>query len=399
MAPKYGQLGDYPEILNPENVAQFLATQNWTCQIDRPTGQLWTRGGLGNNHPVSVLLPKDRSFADFDRRLHDALDTLTATYDWHVATLAEQIAMVHADLFFVRVDQSMSDGTIPLRQASRLLENIDQLIRSAAIAAYNPNHSGSGRAPRIVNEFLNDDVRMGHTKRGSFIITVAAKLDTPEHQKTPKPRAGGGVVPGSDELGSFTRQVMTTLSKTLDATRRHVERKNDFVELESAIQTGLRLPMVEALRGMGNAEGLKSLDMSFEWAASEPVKENLPERIQLGREELDELPAVEEKLRRRIVPTLETVVGPVVELRRSEERPGDDQEGEVIIRADVDGRDRRITVPLFGRQYDWAIRAHRARLPMTVTGVLSKRGRSWKLEDASADTEILELYFRDRHDK
>ncbi|MET3952688.1 hypothetical protein [Arthrobacter sp. UYEF36] len=398
MSAKYGQLGDYSEILNPENLAQFLATQNWTCQIDRPTGQLWTRGPAGSDRPVSVLLPKDRSFADFDRRLHDALDTLTTTYDWHVATLAEQISMVHADLFFVRVDQSMTDGTIPLRQASRLLENIDQLIRSAAIATHNPHHSGAGRAPRVVNDFLNEDVRMGHTKRGSFIITVAAKLDTPQRRERLKPNVSREMSE-VDQVGSFTRQVMTTLSKTLDATRRHVERKGDFVELESAIQTGLRLPMVEALRGMGKAEGLKSLVMSFEWAASEPVKEVLPERIQLGRHELDELSAVEQKLRRQIVPTLETLVGPVVELKRSEERPGSDQEGEVVVRADVEGRDRRITVPLFGRQYDWAIRAHRARLPLTVTGVLAKEGRSWRLEDASADTEILELYFRDRSDK
>ncbi|WP_280263075.1 hypothetical protein [Nocardia abscessus] len=52
----------------------------------------------------------------------DSLQALATIYDWDAALLVERIAAARADLFFVRLDQEMNDGTIPFRQAETTLE-------------------------------------------------------------------------------------------------------------------------------------------------------------------------------------------------------------------------------------------------------------------------------------
>ncbi len=430
---------EYMDVLSPARIAQFLAANSWTCQLDRQFDQTWLQPSGVGERIVPVLLPREPSFVDYEKRLVEAAQTIARAYGWRIATLAEQVSAVHADLFFIRVNQFSADGTIPLRQATSLLDSIDQMIRAAAVQAYNPSSSGRGRLPGIVNEFLTDDVRMGHTKKGSFIITVAARIDGhvdegpatattagaeqeathSEEDASSRPadsadeealRANDeeAVAPVGEEApvngdhpfasqdapASFTRQVMTTLARSLDITRRHVSTGDDSVPFDVAVEEGLRLPIVHALQEIGDAEGLQSIDLSFEWAAIEPQRQSVPSHIELDRPAIEALPELERRLTKSIVPARTTVIGPVTELKRTETdaESGEDNGGEIVIRADIEGRLRRVTIELAGADYDWAIRAHRAKLPFTATGEFGKKGNVWHLnEPIEVDRSFLEF--------
>lgn len=372
------QDSEYAEILTPESVAQWLATNEWTCSAEGPAGQIWTPTDA-RSELRGIMLPTDSSFADFGRRFKHAITSLTEQYDWNLGQLAESVATVRADLFFVRVDQSMMDGTIPFRQATKLLENIDQMIKSAALAAYNPHHSGRGKMPGPVNDFLNEDLRMGHTKRGSFIITVAARHELPSSVQ----KEVAAITPSSrlykDAEATFTRKVMTTLSTALDATQRHISKQPDFQDLEKIVTAGVRLPMVEALSDMSSAEGLRGLDMSFDWSHNQPKPKAAPSLVKFEVTNLDELNVMSTRLRRKVEPQEETLVGPVTELRRVEHETTNDEIGEIVLRADIDGQIRNVRVELSGADYDVAIRAHQSRRPIIISGMLGKKGRSWTL--------------------
>lgn len=387
-------LSEYSDILTPSNVAQFLATRKWTIQRDRNFDQVWVLESARGTRPVSLLLPREPSFVDYSKRLREAVRAIMDTYGIALPELVEQVASIHADLFFVRVDQSMNDGTIPLRQATSLLENIDQMIRAAAVAAHNPQSSGRGRTPEYVNDFLNDDVRMGHTKKGSFIITVAARID---HGETDRPPAESPDEVESENAPSFARQVMTTLAKSLDVTRRFATDRGEFEDVEEAIDQGLKLQVVQALQEMGGTEGLNALDLSFEWAAAEPQRTAVPTHMSIDRGIIDELPEIEQRLVRNTVPQRVTIVGPVKELKQDDDDgvPESEQGGEVVVHAEIGGRMRRITIPLGPVDHDWAIRAYRARLPFTVTGELVKRRNTWRLDEPiEVDRSFLEYRSR-----
>lgn len=387
------EAGHFAEFVDASRLTQFLATQSWSVQNDLGYAQIWSEPGLVDENVRRILIPRDSDLDDYEVRLAQALVRISDTYDWSLEHLAEQVASVSADLFFVRVDQPMRDGTIPLRQASALLENIDDMVRSAALTAVNPTSSGRGRVPNTVNDFLNDDVRMGHTKRGSFIITVAARIDD---------ALTDYVAPANYDLDekapSFTRQVMTTLARSLEVTKQVAESSYLAPNLDEAFEAGMRLPMVKALRSMGSGEGLRSLDMSFEWAPIETQKETVSSKIEISRETVELLDVVTERLERKEPPKRVTILGSVVELRRGADGgTSPDGGGDVVVRADVDGYWRKVAVSLSGLDYDIAIEAHREHFPLTIDGVLDKPGRSWVLQDPTLDRSFYD--FRNAKDQ
>jgi hypothetical protein len=220
------------EILTPSNVAQFLATHNWTCRADRQFDQVWVHEGDSGGRPTSVLLPREPSFVDYQKRLREALAVISQVCGIAPTQLAEQMASVH-----------------------------------------------------------------------------------------------------------------------------------------------------------------------FEWAATEPQRAPVPDRVTLDRPVIDALPDIEMKLARRYEPERITVVGPVLELKRSDEivEAREGAQGEIVVRADIGGRPRRITIPLAGEDYDWAVRAHLARLPFTAMGELGKQGNIWRLDEPiDVDRSFLEFRFRER---
>ncbi|MCX4093197.1 hypothetical protein [Nocardia sp. alder85J] len=357
-------------------------------QTDRTFDQVWLLESAGHDRPISLLLPREPSFVDYDKRLREAVRVILHAYHLSVPELVEQISSIHADLLFVRVDQEgMRDGTIPLRQAASLLSSVDQMIRAAAISTNNPQSRGRGRAPDFVTEFLNDDIRMGHTKKGSFIVTVAARIDGAEPKRPETPSADG--------IPSFARQVMTTLARSLDVTRRFAADRGEFADVDEAVNQGLRLPVVQALQEITEAEGMRGLDLSFEWAATEPQRAPVPRRVSMDRVVINELPDIEQRLVRRIEPERVTIVGPVKEMKRSDENP--EHGGDVVIHAEVGGRLRRVSVSLSGPDWALAITAFRDHLPFTVTGELGKQRNVWWLNaPIEVDREFLEFRMRQR---
>lgn len=384
-----GPLNEYSNILTPANIAQFLATRDWICRTDRKVDQVWVLDEGSGARPISVLLPRQPSFVDFPKRLREAIETIAMTYDLGLPALAEQIASIRADLFFIRVDQRFDDGTIPLRQASSLLESIDQMIRAAALAAHNPQSTGRGRIPDTVSEFLNEDVRMGHTKKGSFIITVAARIGEDEPVEESAPDQIADVAP------SFARRTMTTLARSLDVTRRYASSRDGFAGIADAVEQGMRLQVVQALQEIGNSDGIRSLDLSFEWAPAEPQNSMVPNHVSLDRVLIDQLPEIERRLVRRAEPERITIVGPVKELKRQDDGagPAEDIGGEVVVHAEIGGRIRRVTVPLNTSDMSLAITAFRDRLPFTASGEIVKRGNTWRLaEPVDVDRSFLEFH-------
>jgi hypothetical protein len=83
------------EVLTPSNVAQFLATHNWTCRADRKFDQVWVYEGDSGDRPTSILLPREPSFVDYQKRLREALAVVSQVYRIALPQLAEQVASVH----------------------------------------------------------------------------------------------------------------------------------------------------------------------------------------------------------------------------------------------------------------------------------------------------------------
>ncbi|MGN5634281.1 hypothetical protein [Streptomyces sp. AC154] len=358
--------------LTPAAVSQFLASQDWELeQRQTKVREVWRYRSDGPLLAAPrIMIPLASDFADFTPRFIDALESLGHIHDWDAGQLLEHVLATRADLFFVRLDQRMIDGTIPFRQAERTLQGIHKMMKASATTTADPNHSHKGRRPQAVGEFLEGAVRLGHTKRGSFVFTVVTRL-------------GDGDSPaakGTEEAAiAFPRRVMETLARGLEATRLLAQSRGHN-SLATPGVSGLSVGLLESLEDLSAPDHLHSLDLSFEWAAAERRPDVGLATIMFDRDLIAEFPHIRERLIQRDEPVRrETLVGLVKSLARDDSTPSSDEAAIVTVAADVNGRALRVQVPLAGDDHGWAIMSYRRQLPFTVTGDLSYERRAWRL--------------------
>lgn len=371
---------DVANMLAPTAVSQYLASHNWELESRHETREIWRLSGADGPRG-RVMLPLATDYVDFPQRFIDVLYALGCIYDWDADQLAERILAARADLFFVRLDQVMTDGTIPFRQAEKTMEALYKMLKAAATTAADPTHSHRGRPPSSVTDFLDDEVRLGHTRRGSFVFTVVTRLgDRP----TTHDDNGGRVV-------TFPRKVMETLAHGLETTRNLTQKWNRET-MEQAGEFGLSASLVESLQDLVQPSSLRSLDLSFEWAAAEPRPEVGRSPIVVDRDVIAGLPRVRELLvRQEEPPHTVTLVGTVRTLNRENQVEDEEETATIILVADVRGRLRSVHITLTGEDHEWAILAYRRKLPFTITGDLVFERGAWRLTGhITVDSSFLE---------
>jgi hypothetical protein len=377
---------DVASTLTPAAVSQYLATQDWELEARQDhIKEIWRFPDGGPR--ARIMIPLATDYADFTQRFNDALLALGRIYDWDADELLERIVAARADLFFVRLDQVMTDGTIPFRQAETTIDAIYKMLQASATTAADPNHSHRGKRPARVTSFLDEDVRLGHTKRGSFVFTVATRLGDVSTDTVVEADQS----PAHDMVRPFGRQVMETLARGLETTHHLTQGRGNSDVLDNPARFGLSAGFIESLERMTEPEDLRALDLSFEWAAAEPRPEIGASPIKLEHSVTGQLARIRERLvRREEPPRRETLVGSVRQLTREDEGASDDEEaGSIVIMADIQGRLRKVRMTLTGRDHQWAIVAYREKLPLTVTGDLAYERRAWRLTNAEVDSSFL----------
>lgn len=385
----------YSEVarsLTPAAVSQYLhATQSWQLEArqDR-VKEIWSLVDAAGSLRGRVMLPLATDYVDYMERFSDALRALGRINEWGAWELEQHITSTHADLFFVQLDQVQADDTIPLRQAEATIDAIYEMVKAAAITAAAPNRGQrGGRLPGTVTAFLEEDVRLGHTKRGSFVFTVVTRLDrSPELAE--QPSAGTDAI-GADVMPVFPRRVMETLARGLETTRDLTQGKF-VVTAENAARSGLSAGLLESLEDIAGPEGLRSLELSFEWATAEARPSVGAEPIKLEHAHVAELArAREQLLREEEPPHRETLVGMVKSLAWEDESLESDDTGAVMVSAEVNGRKRNVHMVLNGEDHSRAIESYQRRLPLIVTGDLVFERQAWRLVgDIDVDASIVE---------
>ncbi|OHV45414.1 hypothetical protein [Pseudofrankia sp. BMG5.36] len=383
--------------ISPQSIASFLGTSGWTLQNADEAKEIW---GLSENGSprARLLLPLDPTYIDYDIRFQEAVERLCRVFDWDVEELTANVLSARTDVVLIRTDQAMQDESIPLVQARDVISGAVDMMEAAARASLEPRAQYVGQRPNAVRDFVDGDVRMGHTQRGSFVVTVLTRLaeddvihtdefgdaaEAPRSQRgrawtVPAARAGNGIRqyaqgpsggPAMVRIPPFQRRVMATLALALSETRDLSLRQTADADLDLAVSRGVSANLCESLLTMTRFEGLRALDVSFRWAPAEAVPPPTVNQVVFDRDVIAGIGAIGRSLRRAPEKVKSTIYGRVTRLERGE----DDDDGVVTI-SGVVGRSTRRTVriPVRGEQYDLAIVAHRQRQPVTVTGELRK---------------------------
>lgn len=371
------------ERLNPSEVATYLRTEGWR-EIDHQPNRLsvWVPGE--GQDDLEILLPLRRTLGDFALRMAETIGTLAAKENRSQLEVLSDLQTAGADVIRVRFRNANStDGSIPLAQGEALVENTREMMLAGACAAVQAKAYYSRRKPEEANRFLRG-LRLGQTERGSYILTVYSPVSPSLHFGQPL------LFEPPDP--PFERRAITKLANALGALKNATDQaitdpSNDI--FEKAIPFGVSANLCSAIVGMNGADAQPTdeIKISFTYARSRPAESSTPREIIIPG---DHMSLIDEAARfyRASAPPEETEIrGAVVQLRR------DDQSGPaagpVTVMAFVEGKPRRVQIPLDEAGHQKALNAYQQGAEIACTGDLVKTGNSWQLKNPKGFSIII----------
>lgn len=353
--------------LVPLEVAAYLRSRGWSEHASpaRESASFT----FGNDYEVS--LPLSTELRDFPYRMSDALKTLAVVENRDQLEIFSDLKESASDVIRVRLaDSEARDGSLQLERATEVVSRSRDMIFAAACAAVDPKYYFPSRKPQAATDYMRN-VRMGQTERGSFVVTILSRVT---------PVLFSAMGSEGDVPEPFERKVTQRLSDALAAVNesaRIAVATGDIKAFDESVSRGVSANLCDALSGLSCADGIeRDVEVSVAWARVRPAAEGPLLRYRVGRDIVPVLREVARVFKSRVPQEDYEVRGPVFRLVRD---PPEASDGEVTIAGFVDGSPRSIWLHLDGRDYDNAADAFKSQRLVSVTGVLRKEGRRYRL--------------------
>ena len=208
-------------------------------------------------------------------------------------------------------------------------------------------------------------MRLGHTRRGSYIVPIISKARPPDYQ----PDAGMIPIDPEIEESLFDRRVVVTLSRALGTLQELAVVRGSAPrpsEVTDAVGEGVSYELCKAITDVLVPRELDEVDVEFQWAlgAGRPVAP--VEAVSFPAEALGPLSEIAGRLKTMPQERQDVIFGVVEDLHDSESEP----DTVIGIRALVDSRVRMVWVTLDKQSYRVALRCHANRQRVVVRGTL-----------------------------
>lgn len=359
--------------LKPLEMAAYLRVHGWRQEAEIDTkGSVWVLPLAPGRDEADVTLPLRRDLGDFALRMGDVLRTLAEVEKRGEAEILRDLMATGSDLIRVRApSREAASDSLPLEEAVAFVERSRDMMLAAACAAIDKRPYYATRKPVRATEYLNQ-VRMGQTERGSYILTILSPV-------APALVSEGELPLGLEPPEPYERQVTRTLAEGLAALEnaaRQAASSGGLSAFQNAVRLGVSANLCEAVAGLSAVSPGEGLDVSIAWSPTRMSAADVPSRIFLGS---DSIPLIQEAARlfKDTAPVDDVEVqGFVTRLHR---RP-QDVPGEITLEGFVDAELRRIAVQLSGEAYSQAVQAHEQRQRVACAGDLVKEGRGFRLQ-------------------
>ena len=158
----------------PIHCDAYLKNKGWT-----ETGKLGNAAklfGKANNSGkfFEILVPAKTDAVDFKNVMIKLLLALQDFENRHFDYIANDIILSHFDVFRITAFKGDTSASLPLEDAKILLDKSWAMVASAAQSIISQQPFFQSRSSEV-KRFLSR-LRMGHTERGSFIVTLQTPI-------------------------------------------------------------------------------------------------------------------------------------------------------------------------------------------------------------------------------
>jgi hypothetical protein len=349
--------------------------RHWTPKELVPSEvELW-RPPVDVERVGSIILPLHRTAGDYWARIRDALVLIAQWEKRPPELVVEEVRGTLHDVFRFARTGSDVDGSIGLRDGRDLLTAVESVLRSAAVSAVFPTRVLPSNLPAQAAAFL-DDVRLGQTEVGSYVITIIAPLGTLQPDE-------GELVARED--APFSRDVGVALGSSLASTRSALDeahQKQDITGFSRRVGNGVTANLLEALAKPLEDATDAGLRISISWSRARPPAADVPSIVEFHRSDRGVLLDAASVLRDEPDEKPISITGLVTRLESDEP----DSHGTIGLTA---GGRKYTLQGLTPDDYRKATRAHLNGLNVAVEGRVERHGNYSYLRDASS-LEIIE---------
>ncbi|MEU0693719.1 hypothetical protein ABZ349_06980 [Streptomyces niveus] len=354
-------MADITPDFGPEEIRSYLKVTGWAPVSGGDVAELWSLPGPADE---VVLVPMKPGAPDFAKRSRILVQDLARVEFAETQTVHDAIATIYNDVTDLRASHpSMSDGSIPLQSGYELFVSAKRLrVASAAATIRRQGHFRN--FPTRARDQARD-VRLGQTRRGSYIVPIISQARSPEDVYSP----GQDHIDVQIEETLFDRRVTATMSRALGVLEDMASADHEPTpsEINDSIGEGVSYELCQALAKVVSTESVSALDVAFNWSRVAAPPPGTPAHVEFNRDAIEIVDLVSEQLKTRTYTREHLIYGVVTDLSRHP----DDDTGRVGVQTLIQRRSRTVWMDLPDGEYHTAVHCHDAGIPVRVRGTLT----------------------------
>jgi hypothetical protein len=341
----------------PTDITEWLSIHGWT-----QTASLGDIAQRWQNETSGVVVPMRAASPDFSLRWSEMLNRLAHSFDTNAAGLLLEVTKAGSDIAEFEVSGQIDDS-IPLGDAAILIDSVRRVVQASANAALQPRSYYGHSIPDAAREHARN-VRMGQTRRGSYIVPVISRLPTLRSDDT-----DDAVLFEDRVFRPFARSAMLKLAEGLAALREltHGPTTPANSVINESVGAGVSSELCDAVANTLETASIADLDIAFSWAGRLPAPP-APESLRLENEATPLIRTISSFLKGESVVGHQTMVGYVKRLDRGE----DDEIGRITLRVLDQDKARNLTMDVNDADYHVAGEANTERRMVAATGILHR---------------------------
>lgn len=354
------------QYVTPNALKNYLEHEGWHTDYA-------LKNGLGVQYispdsKMGVILPTKMDISDYYTSVLNVIDSLATYYNCPASSLIVKLSSPLSDILKWRIHNIQTrNGTLPLEQASELIEAIKTFISTSILDVKTPEK----RHKRVTNNVINNYC-LGQSERGSYVLNILCPLSSMELELFEAPIA---------------RQANEHLLKNLFSIQ-HDLSKNNSGKVEENIYNGVYSSnFVDAIAGISEAiNEISDIELAVNWCEELPIDQNLniPIKTIIEAKYTDEIRKIADKFEKEEIEE-QVFVGKVCELKAAPDI-GRRENGFVKITSlDEDQKICKINIKLGKEDLQKATEAFESGLNIITSGKLIKGGRDKTLEAISFD--------------
>jgi hypothetical protein len=314
----------------------WMTRHGWHTVSEGRAGSMWINSEFGEERRVGLL----QKLTDNSRDFQDFIDRLSYAHKMRPEQVAQEVRHWAIDVTYLRaVNDVVIADSIPLTAGATMLESARMMFRSAATAAVKLRPSINGSFSKL-GDRVSDQVRMGHTLRGSYVVPVLVGVGEPDTPDEPEGSLyGDGAAAATVE--SLERRATRTFAQALNAVFEHVVTPESMprgAQVQALITKGVTREFATAVSEVLSEPAVSELGARFEWAPSHGSPAGTPTHVEIPSAAQPKIAAAVQLLRAAKPQKQETFTGPIVVVAKEPE----DEQTRFGIRTIRGGRQCRI---------------------------------------------------------